>query len=266
MWRQQPAAWNTPYFELAGVQPPLQRDQRLRDTFGAGNTSATRCSAAGRQGFGVCGHLERTKTSETGSSATNSTVPLQPAAALPPLPLPPPPLLRPLVSMEEQPIRLGKGGPEIASPLGMGLWSWGDSYTWGHGGYDATLTAATMQEAYQAALQGGCNLFDTAESCEGPELLCMSGAATVNRMPLLFSRPGVPVLCSSCRKLCLLRLIEHVSSANRLARCRRCPIPLGRVRALFGQLHASSRRGPSSWQRPPPRGGFQVHPSALAAV
>ena len=30
--------------------------------------------------------------------------------------------------MEEQPIRLGKGGPEIASPLGMGLWSWGDSY------------------------------------------------------------------------------------------------------------------------------------------
>ncbi|PRW59845.1 2,5-didehydrogluconate reductase [Chlorella sorokiniana] len=50
----------------------------------------------------------------------------------------------------------------------MGLWSWGDSYTWGHGGYDATLTAATMQEAYQAALQGGCNLFDTAESYGAP--------------------------------------------------------------------------------------------------
>ncbi|KAI7840283.1 hypothetical protein COHA_006065 [Chlorella ohadii] len=70
--------------------------------------------------------------------------------------------------MEEQPIRLGKSGPEIAGPLGMGLWSWGDSYTWGHGGYDATLTAASMQEAYQAALHGGCNLFDTAESYGAP--------------------------------------------------------------------------------------------------
>lgn len=174
--------------------------------------------------------------------------------------------------MEEQPIRLGKGGPEIASPLGMGLWSWGDSYvsfwcwlaakrcaacaalaapqqrsactapvahagllaaplfipvsprlsraclrlaapafrickprtklqriilpafahlwpvtstshtlryspglqTWGygHGGYDGSLTSSSMQEAYQAALQAGCNLFDTAESCKGQWRLC----------------------------------------------------------------------------------------------
>lgn len=44
---------------------------------------------------------------------------------LPPLAPPPRP---PPTSMEEQPVRLGKGGPEIASPLGMGLWSWGDSY------------------------------------------------------------------------------------------------------------------------------------------
>lgn len=29
--------------------------------------------------------------------------------------------------MEEQPLQLGRGGPLISSPLGMGLWSWGDS-------------------------------------------------------------------------------------------------------------------------------------------
>lgn len=29
--------------------------------------------------------------------------------------------------MEEQPLTLGAGGPTISAPLGMGLWSWGDS-------------------------------------------------------------------------------------------------------------------------------------------
>ena len=118
----------------------------------------------------------------------------RPPHAHPPPPPPPAPLPRPVppppAAMEEQPLQLGKGGPEIASPLGMGLWSWGDSYvsrnarqrsadarrpcqvgsalasallllpcltsplpqptcaflqTWGHRGYDASLTTASMQ-------------------------------------------------------------------------------------------------------------------------
>ncbi|KAL4422152.1 hypothetical protein ABPG77_006841 [Micractinium sp. CCAP 211/92] len=40
--------------------------------------------------------------------------------------------------------------------------------TWGYGSYDKTgVTAATMQGAYAASLEGGVNLFDTAESYGG---------------------------------------------------------------------------------------------------
>lgn len=39
--------------------------------------------------------------------------------------------------------------------------------TWGYGSYDKDgVTISTMQAAYTAALDGGVNLFDTAESCE----------------------------------------------------------------------------------------------------
>lgn len=67
--------------------------------------------------------------------------------------------------MEEQPVKLGP--IEISAPLGMGLWSWGDSMTWGYGSYDNGMTTDTMGGAYNAALAGGVTLFDTAESYGG---------------------------------------------------------------------------------------------------
>ncbi len=52
-----------------------------------------------------------------------------------------------------------KGLPAIP-PLGIGTWQWGDRLVWGYGkGYQQDDT----QAAYQAALQGGVRLFDTAE-------------------------------------------------------------------------------------------------------
>ena len=78
-------------------------------------------------------------------------------------------------------------GLQLQSPLGMGLWAWGDSLvgatqeervgftprshalscalvqTWGYGTYDAALSATTMREAFAAARGAGVSLFDTAE-------------------------------------------------------------------------------------------------------
>lgn len=51
---------------------------------------------------------------------------------------------------------------EIA-PLGVGTWAWGDKATWGMGGYDAALTEASIAEAWEASLDAGVTLFDTAE-------------------------------------------------------------------------------------------------------
>jgi len=49
------------------------------------------------------------------------------------------------------------------APLGVGTWAWGDRATWGMGGYDSTLTEATIAEAWEASLDAGVALFDTAE-------------------------------------------------------------------------------------------------------
>jgi len=48
-------------------------------------------------------------------------------------------------------------------PLGLGTWAWGDRYTWGMGGYDTSLTEATIAGAFSASLDGGITLLDTAE-------------------------------------------------------------------------------------------------------
>jgi aryl-alcohol dehydrogenase-like predicted oxidoreductase len=48
-------------------------------------------------------------------------------------------------------------------PLGVGTWAWGDKSTWGMGGYDSTLTATTIEEAWDASIDAGVTLFDTAE-------------------------------------------------------------------------------------------------------
>lgn len=49
------------------------------------------------------------------------------------------------------------------APLGVGTWAWGDKSTWGMGGYDTALTEAAIAEAWEASLDCGVTLFDTAE-------------------------------------------------------------------------------------------------------
>ncbi len=48
-------------------------------------------------------------------------------------------------------------------PLGVGTWAWGDERTWGMGGYDSTLTEESIAEAWDASIEAGVTLFDTAE-------------------------------------------------------------------------------------------------------
>jgi aryl-alcohol dehydrogenase-like predicted oxidoreductase len=54
-------------------------------------------------------------------------------------------------------------------PLGVGTWAWGDKKTWGMGGYDASYTEETILQAWQACLEAGVVLFDTAEVYGGGE-------------------------------------------------------------------------------------------------
>jgi hypothetical protein len=55
-------------------------------------------------------------------------------------------------------------GTDVKIPLlGVGTWAWGDSSTWGMGSYDATLTEETITEAWNASIDAGATLFDTAE-------------------------------------------------------------------------------------------------------
>ncbi len=63
----------------------------------------------------------------------------------------------------ETPSRNFAGLDHQFAPLGVGTWAWGDSATWGMGSYDASLTEATIAEAWQASLDAGIALFDTAE-------------------------------------------------------------------------------------------------------
>ena len=54
-------------------------------------------------------------------------------------------------------------------PLGVGTWAWGDKGTWGMGGYDRSFTEATIKEAWDASIEAGVVLFDTAEVYGGGE-------------------------------------------------------------------------------------------------
>lgn len=57
-------------------------------------------------------------------------------------------------------VQLGTGGI-IVKPLGIGTWAWGDKMMWGYGkgGYSDD----DLKEAFDACLEDGVNLFDTAE-------------------------------------------------------------------------------------------------------
>jgi aryl-alcohol dehydrogenase-like predicted oxidoreductase len=65
-------------------------------------------------------------------------------------------------------VELGGTGVSIP-PLGVGTWAWGDKNTWGMGGYDSSLTEDTILEAWQASIEAGVVLFDTAEIYGGGE-------------------------------------------------------------------------------------------------
>ncbi len=55
------------------------------------------------------------------------------------------------------------GSSRSFAPLGVGTWAWGDKSTWGMGGYDTEINEATIAEAFDASLEAGVTLFDTAE-------------------------------------------------------------------------------------------------------
>ncbi len=56
-----------------------------------------------------------------------------------------------------------KGCERSCAPLGVGTWAWGDRSTWGMGGYDAGLDESTIAAAWDASIESGVTLFDTAE-------------------------------------------------------------------------------------------------------
>ncbi len=60
--------------------------------------------------------------------------------------------------------RIALGGSDVTiPPLGVGTWAWGDKGTWGMGGYDQSLTEASIRDAWQASIEAGVVLFDSAE-------------------------------------------------------------------------------------------------------
>jgi aryl-alcohol dehydrogenase-like predicted oxidoreductase len=66
--------------------------------------------------------------------------------------------------------RILLAGSDISiPPLGVGTWAWGDKGTWGMGGYDQTLTESSIREAWEASIEAGVVLFDTAEIYGGGE-------------------------------------------------------------------------------------------------
>ena len=55
-------------------------------------------------------------------------------------------------------------GTDVSIPLlGVGTWAWGDRSTWGMGGYDSELTMGSIEGAWNASIDAGVTLFDTAE-------------------------------------------------------------------------------------------------------
>jgi aryl-alcohol dehydrogenase-like predicted oxidoreductase len=67
------------------------------------------------------------------------------------------------MSQTNQQSRQLAGSDVSIPPLGVGTWAWGDRSTWGMGGYDKSLTRASIEEAWNASIDAGVTLFDTAE-------------------------------------------------------------------------------------------------------
>jgi aryl-alcohol dehydrogenase-like predicted oxidoreductase len=68
------------------------------------------------------------------------------------------------------PDRYTLAGSDVSVPaLGVGTWAWGDRSTWGMGGYDTALTRDSIRDAWDASIDAGVTLFDTAEVYGGGE-------------------------------------------------------------------------------------------------
>jgi aryl-alcohol dehydrogenase-like predicted oxidoreductase len=66
--------------------------------------------------------------------------------------------------------RIALAGSDVSiPPMGVGTWAWGDKGTWGMNGYDSSLTESTIRDAWDASIQAGVVLFDTAEIYGGGE-------------------------------------------------------------------------------------------------
>src|ERR1700676_3029633 len=75
------------------------------------------------------------------------------------------------------PERYTLSGSDVSiPPLGVGTWAWGDRSTWGMGGYDTDLTRDSIREAWDASIDAGVTLFDTAEVYGGGESERIIGA------------------------------------------------------------------------------------------
>lgn len=63
-------------------------------------------------------------------------------------------------TMNDDLIRLGQTDLDVSS-VGIGAWAWGDRWIWGYGRGD--YTDGDIREAFEASLEAGVNVFDTAE-------------------------------------------------------------------------------------------------------
>ncbi len=75
-------------------------------------------------------------------------------------------------------------GSDVTIPLlGVGTWAWGDSSTWGMGTYDTGLTRDSIREAWEASIDAGATLFDTAEVYGGGESERIIGSLLAADLP-----------------------------------------------------------------------------------
>ena len=155
--------------------------------------------------------------------------------------------------------RIELAGTDVAiPPLGVGTWAWGDKGTWGMGGYDQSLTESTIREAWEASIEAGVVLFDTAEVYGGGESERIIGR-------LLAADPGVRDRVVIASKFMPSPWKVNVHSAlalggTALARApgRRVHRPLPDPRA--GLVALARRAGRAPW--PPPRPRASSGPSA----
>lgn len=82
--------------------------------------------------------------------------------------------------------QLGPNGP-LVSAVGIGTWSWGDRIFWSYGDQ---YGEAEVADAFQAAIQSGITLFDTAE---------IYGWGESERLLGKFHRDGQPSVCRATK-------------------------------------------------------------------